>query len=75
MSTLSSLLGSGTHGMPHSVNCEHAVHSRLRALSVGYLHAIACHGRTRERLSKRLVMARTALRYSIDAVQVASAAD
>ena len=49
----------------HSVNCEQAVHSHFRAFSVGAAHAIACDSRTRERMSKRLVVARTASRYSM----------
>ena len=64
-STLGSLLGPGARGVAHSVNCEQAVHSHFRALSVGAAHAIACDGRTRERMSKRLVVARTASRYSM----------
>ena len=64
-STLGSLLGPGARGVAHSVNCEQAVHSHFRALSVGAAHAIACDSRTRERMSKRLVVARTALRYSM----------
>ena len=64
-STLGSLLGPGARGIVHSVNCEQAVHSHFRALSVGAAHAIACDGRTRERMSKRLVVARTASRYSM----------
>ena len=65
MSTLGSLLGPDTRGIAHSVNCEQAVHSHFRALSVGAAHAIACHGPTGERLAKRLVVARTASRYSM----------
>ena len=65
MSPLSSLLGCGTQGIAHGVNYEQAVHSHLRALSVGHSHAIACHGRTGERLAKRLVLARTVSRYSM----------
>jgi hypothetical protein len=64
-SPLGSLLGPGARGIVHSVNCEQAVHSLFRALSVGAAHAIACDSRTRERMSKRLVVARTASRYSM----------
>ena len=59
MSTLGSLLGPDARGIAHSVNREQVVHSYFRALSVGAAHAIACHGRTGERLSKRLVVERT----------------
>ena len=64
-STLGSLLGPGARGVAHSVNYEQVVHSYFRALSVGAAHAIACHGRTGERLAKRLVVARIASRYSM----------
>ena len=59
MSTLGSLLGPGARGIAHSVKREQVVHSYFRALSVGAAHAIACHGRTGERLSKRLMVERT----------------
>ena len=65
MSTLGSLLGPGARGIAHIVNREQVVHSYFRALSVGAADAIACRGRTSERMSKRLVVARTALRYSM----------
>ena len=48
-STLGSLLGPGTRGVAHSVNCEQAVHSYFGALSVGAAHAIACDGKPASR--------------------------
>ena len=60
-STLGSLLGPGARGIAHSVNCEQVVHSYFGALYVGAAHAIACYGRTGERLAKRFWVKWTAL--------------